>query len=224
MSTRKEERARLSWYREPLLHFLTLGLMVFVVYEYCLEPPADPKRIHVSQENILAYMQYRAKSFDADNAQRQLESMSAANRAQLIDAYVREEVMYREAKALQLDKNDYHARQRLVQQMRYLTQRLVEKPSRLTDEELRRYRDAHEDRFIKPAHATFTHVFISLENRSDEDARAMSSQLNLMVGSRTLSRSIRTRRLMTSCGLLRAARLRLQALQRALPADPSWGL
>lgn len=173
-----------SLLKEPLIHFLALGILLFVI-DGAINPgnPEDnADRIVVDREALLTYMQYRAKAFDAERAQQQLDAMPNDSRQQLIDSYIQEETLYREAKALQLDKNDSVARQRLIQQMRYLTQSFISAGIELTETELKTYQEANAERYLEPAKITFTHVFFSTAGRSDDEAKQLAqdklNQLN----------------------------------------------
>ncbi len=164
--------------REPLLHFLLLGLCLFLAYG-SLNPnntETDQDRIVVDRDTLLTYMQYRAKAFDAKRAGQQLEAMPSERRQQLIDSYIREETLYREAKALQLDKNDSVARQRMIQQMRYLMQSMITASIELTEDELQAYQEKYAERYAEPAKTTFTHVFFSTAGRSDDEAQQLAKQ------------------------------------------------
>src|SRR5688572_139179 len=105
-----------SWLREPLLHFLLLGAVLFFVYAALNRhrADADPQTIVVNREKLLTFIQYRSRAFDATRFNNLLESLPEEELRKLIQSYVREEALYREAKALQLDKNDYVARLRLI--------------------------------------------------------------------------------------------------------------
>lgn len=164
--------------KEPLLHFLGLGFCLFLIYGAVNEETAtdNPDQIIVDRGMILTFMQYRAKAFKADAFESRLNSMSVKQRQQLIDDYVQQETLYREAKALQLDKNDAVARGRLIQQMRYLTQSVITAGMRFSDEELQTYLSEHEDRYTESAMATFTHVFISTAKRDADEARLLADQ------------------------------------------------
>lgn len=110
--------------KDPLFHFLILGCCLFVVFK-ALNPEStqpDNETTLVNQDTLLTYIQYRGKSFDEQRFSQQLYAMPAAQRERLVDDYVREEVLFHEAKKLQLDQNDQVFRQRLIQKMRYLTQ------------------------------------------------------------------------------------------------------
>ena len=164
--------------KEPLLHFLAIGLCLFLVYGV-LNPSADNEqsnRINVDRDALLTYLQYKAKTFDNDRFNQALDKMSVAERQGLIENYVRDETLYREAKALQLDRNDNIARQRLIQQMRYLTQSVVSAGQSITEDALFAYFDENAERYLEPATTTFTHVFFSTAERSPESAEALANQ------------------------------------------------
>ena len=164
--------------KEPLFHFLALGMCLFIAYNAINPDSTDsnPNRIIVDRETLLTYMQYRAKAFDTERAQQQLDAMPQARRQNLIDDYIREEALFREAKALQLDRNDNVARQRLIQQMRYLTQSVITAGIELSDDELKSYQNEHAQRYTEPAKTTFTHVFINTEKRSVDEARKIAQR------------------------------------------------
>lgn len=164
------------FYQEPLLHFLLMGACLFAVFTAINGDiaPEEGSTINVTQDKLLAFMQYRARKFDAQDTAQQLQAMSDEQRQQLTDAFIREEVLYREAKALALDSNDYVARQRLIQQMRYLTESFVQVTVDDSDAVVERYLAENSDRYRKPAEATFTHVFFSTAKRPAEQAKALA--------------------------------------------------
>jgi peptidyl-prolyl cis-trans isomerase C len=90
---------------------------------------------------------------------------------------VREEVLFREAMALNLDSNDPIIRRRLIQKMDYLAQGFYDQAEPLTEEDLRSYYAQNQQDYKKAAEATFTHVFISTQNRGGTEAQAMAAGL-----------------------------------------------
>lgn len=137
--------------REPLLHFLMIGIAVFVVYRL-VAPPApapDERMIEVSAAQV-------------ERLVAQFEAVwnrppSAAERAGLIDDLVREEIYYREALALGLDRDDTVIRRRLRQKMEFLSDAGA---SALTpdDDKLRAHFAAAPERFTPPARITFRQI------------------------------------------------------------------
>ena len=91
--------------REPLLHFLAIGLGLFILYEFVVEDDAafDQRVIDVNQDTLLKFVQYRSQSFQPEIAAARFDSMSGDDLERLIDDYVKEEALHREALALGMD-------------------------------------------------------------------------------------------------------------------------
>lgn len=165
-----------SLVREPLLHFLLIGGAAFVVFDDVAldDASADSKRIIVDRESLLGFMQQRARVLEPEGFAAQLDALSDEQRAQLVEDYVREEALYREAKAMQLDDADYGARQRLIGQLRFINEGFVAASIEVSEQELLDYLQAHSDRYsVKPT-ITFTHVFFNTERHGDESARDLA--------------------------------------------------
>ena len=109
------------WLREPLLQFLVAGALLFAAYR-ALHPeafrPADDNRIEVTADDL-----------------RQLEIAWTAQWRRpptpdemrgLVDARVREEILYREALTLGLERGDAIVKRRLAQKMEFLAERCVD--------------------------------------------------------------------------------------------------
>lgn len=157
--------------KDPLAHFLIAGAAL--VYVGGLVAPAEParERIVVDREAVLDFIQYRSKAFEPQAAAALLDSLSPERRAQLIDDFVREEALYREAKAAGLEADDYVIRQRLVQKLTFAAEAAAGEPT-LTDAEIAAYYEANKGDYVIPPFATFTHVFFSAEKRGADNARA----------------------------------------------------
>jgi PPIC-type PPIASE domain len=165
--------------REPLLHFLLIGLAVFGAYRFAgpREAATDRRVIDVTaaQEERLAG---------------QFESVwrrppTRAELGGLVEDHVREEVYYREALALGLDRDDTVIRRRLRQKMEFLGDAGV---GGLVPEEaeLRAYLEAHADRFAMPAKVTFRQVLLDGEDPQDVLARLAEGVDPAEVGGGTL--------------------------------------
>jgi len=164
--------------REPLVHFLVIALCLFAIFGYTskdrLSDPAN--RVVVDRDRLLTFLQYRSKTPRGDRFEDFLDKLSEEGLQRLIDDYVREEALYREAKALNLDKNDYTLRRRLVRQLEYMNQGLVSSTISLSESDLQDYLDTHRDRYYVPPKITFTHVFFNLERHGDKRALALAKE------------------------------------------------
>ena len=161
-----------SFLKEPLVHFLAAGLGLFVLFGIVNrdEPDADPNVVTVDHDTLLTFVQYRIKAFNPTLAEEKLSSLSDDELQRLIDDYVREEVLHREAVALGLGEDDYIIRRRLVQKLEFITEGFAEAGAKVDQSALRRYFDANKaDYYVEPF-VTFTHVFFETEDRPREQA------------------------------------------------------
>jgi hypothetical protein len=162
------------WLREPLLQFLLVGLGLFAGYRW-MNPPSERTerngRIELTADDLrqirLAWL-----------AQGRPEPTPEQLR-HLVEARVREEILYREALALGLDQDDTIVRRRLAQKMEFLFEDVaaLREP---TAEELRAWFEAHAESFTLPARASFRHLYFSPDRRgarAREDAAAALARL-----------------------------------------------
>jgi len=153
------------WRREPLVHFAVLGVGVLLLHRWVAPP--DARRIELTAPMVRALRQ--------EYLRRNGSPPNAAEEAEMIDRFVDDEVLYREALTLGLDRGDIIVRRRLVQKMEFLTEGLdpVPEPS---DAELQAYLDAHAARWAEPERVTMTHVFVATDRHPD-DAPAVAAAL-----------------------------------------------
>lgn len=163
------------WFHEPLLHFMAIGLLLFAVFVgFSREDRSNSRLIEVTEDVLLEFMQYRNQTFSGearDRLRASLKSMTPAERAALVDEYLREEVLHREALSMGLDKTDYVIRRRLAQTMEYILQDTVEQetPAPASDI-LRGFFNAHRDRYSSPARVSLTHIYFD-SSRDGTDAK-----------------------------------------------------
>lgn len=169
-----------SFWKQPLLHFLLIGGLIFVAYGFNAEPevaePADGpgKQIVVDREALLNFMQYQAQAFDAAFFAERFDAMAADEVAALIQDYVREEVLYREALQMNMDEGDYIIRQRLVEKVEFVLENLAAPSSPPTSAELQAWYQQRRDDYRVDAVYSFTHIFFDARQA---DARARAGAL-----------------------------------------------
>jgi hypothetical protein len=99
----------------------------------------------------------------------------------LIDSYIKEEVYYREALALGLDRDDTILRRRLMQKMEFLSNDLAEL-NQPDDTALNKYFLDNQEKYELPPRITFTHIYFSWDKRGAkvfEDAKSVLAGLNV---------------------------------------------
>ncbi len=164
------------WWREPLLHFLLIGALFFAFYSWLASRDSglDQQRVVVDEAALVSFMQFRAKQFDPPRFAAELVAMAAPQRQALIADYVREEVLYREALKLGMDREDYIIRRRMVQKLEFITRGLSEFEAAPSAEQLEAFYRQRGDDYRQPAELTLTHLFFDRERRSDARADAQA--------------------------------------------------
>ena len=145
-----------SWIKEPLLHFLVIGALIFVVFSVFNneETTGNTKMIVVSAGEIERLSGNWSKKWNRPPTNIELQG--------LVDSYIREEVYYREAIALGLDKDDTVLRRRMMQKMEFLSNDLADLNN--PDETvLNEFFLANPDKYELPAQISFTHVYFSFD-------------------------------------------------------------
>jgi parvulin-like peptidyl-prolyl cis-trans isomerase-like protein len=166
-------------FQDPLFHFVGLGFLLFVLFSV-VGPAGNPEQddyIGVDRETLLTFIQYRSRNFDREVAIARLSSLDQASVDQLVDEYVREEVLYREGLSLGLDNDDYVIRRRLIQKVEFLAEGFASASARLSEEELTTYfQENKQDYFVLPS-ITFTHVFFDKAKHGDAAADLAAAAL-----------------------------------------------
>ena len=162
--------------REPLLHFMFIGAVIYLLYSVFAEPlpEGDDKTIVVSAGEIEWMHAAWRKRWNRPPTPEEFDG--------LIQQYVRETVLYREALTMGLNQHDQVIRRRLAQKLEFLASDLVAltPPTR---EELQAYFGKHRDRYREPVRYTFTQVFIDPDKRGDttlDHAAAVKAKLVAM--------------------------------------------
>lgn len=162
--------------RQPLLHFLLLGGLLFLVDGWLLpDDSGSERRVTIDEAVLLEYLQYRGRSFDSAGARARLAGMGPAEREALIERVAREEVLFREAQRLGLDQSDYVVKQRLVQKLEYLARDVAPADDALSEAEVIAFYEAEAERYRQPPSATFAHVFV---RGQDDAARERAASLH----------------------------------------------
>ena len=159
------------------MHFLLLGAALFVLDALRPAGPAGTSEIGVSAARVRNLAQNFTRTWQRPPTREEL--------AGLIESYVREEVMVREALALGFDRDDAIVRRRLQQKMQFVSEEAtaLAKP---TDEELNAYLKAHADTFRSEPRATFSQVYLDPHKRQATlatDAKRLLDTLNRAEGS-----------------------------------------
>ncbi|TDJ26063.1 MAG: hypothetical protein E2O60_01275 [Gammaproteobacteria bacterium] len=157
--------------REPLLHFLLIGAVLFFVFGQVGDPVEVDNRIVVSQADLDILANDWLRRTGRPPSPQQVE--------QQLRQYIREQVLSREAVNLGLDRDDVIIRRRLAQKMQFLFDDLGQVPDP-TEAELIAFMSQHVERFTLPGTLSFRHIFLDPDSRGEaiqEQAQQMLSRL-----------------------------------------------
>lgn len=137
--------------KEPLVHFLLLGLLLFVLYAFVKKTDeGDSFRLVVSKSQIEA----KKKEWEALNGRKP----SKEELRKIVDDYVRQQIFYREALVMGLNENDAVIQQRLAQKLEFL-EKDVSEQIELTGDAIRQWYAGHPELYSEPARVAFKHLF-----------------------------------------------------------------
>ncbi len=153
--------------REPLLHFLVAGAGLFLLFNYAAGPEdAGGDEIVVSSGRIEHLTTLFVKTWQRPPTDVELRG--------LVDSFILEEVLYREAKAIGLDQDDTIIRRRLKQKMEFLVDDFsAANPS---DADLQQFLDGDPERFRAEARISFEHVYLADPRVGEVDAMLAALQ------------------------------------------------
>jgi hypothetical protein len=159
--------------REPLIHFLLIGALLFVVFSLRQNPVAEsPNRIVVDAGQVEQLMAQFRRTWMRPPTPQEVDG--------LVEGLIRDEVYYREALALGLDKDDPVMRRRLRQKLEFIFEDLTAETP--TAEQLEAYLAENADYFRIEPRVSFQQLYINPDQRPDPIADARELLLGLEAG------------------------------------------
>ena len=146
--------------REPLLHFALLGVVIFGAYRLIAPPVSDAAEIVITADRIASITaQFSASHGGRPPRENELQGA--------VDAYVRDEMLYREGLSLGLDRDDPVVRNRIRQKAELLSEDAL--TSVPTDRDLEAYLAEHQAEFDLPARVSFEQIYIDPGRHPGDD-------------------------------------------------------
>ena len=156
------------WLREPLVHFIVLGALLFSVDHWLISRNDDPNTIvmgaEVDEEARRVFKAARGVEPDA------------VQLAALRKVWLDNEVLYREGLALQVDKGDTGIRDRVIFKALNIIGSNLQRPA-FDDKTLRDWFESRREKYDEPARFDFEEAVLSDDN-TEEAARAFAAALN----------------------------------------------
>ena len=156
------------FFKEPLVLLLLIGACIYGGYQWFQkgEQKSEQTSIHIDSGQINGMIMQWEKRWNRPPTREEIDG--------LIQQYVREEILYRQAVAMELDKNDPITRRRTVQKLEFLTNDIA-MSIEPTDAELEQFFADHEADYRSPDVITFLQVFFNPDSRGNStliDAKA----------------------------------------------------
>ncbi|UHQ54663.1 MULTISPECIES: peptidyl-prolyl cis-trans isomerase [Microbulbifer] len=141
---------RNSYLREPLVHFALIGALLFGINAVFTDRDESLDEIVVSRDRIDHLAAVFERRWQRPPSEQELHD--------LVENFIREEVLYREAMNLGLDRDDTVIRRRLRMKMEFLARDLVDAvdPGEKT---LRDFHAANAEQYRRPARMSFRQVY-----------------------------------------------------------------
>jgi hypothetical protein len=159
--------------REPLVHFLILGALLFGLYQWLGGPAAGAAGgdIVVTEGRIRNLTDTFNRTWQRPPTAEELNG--------LVEDYIREEVLYREGVALGLDRDDTIIRRRLRQKLEFVSE---DAASALepTDAELAEFLAKNPDRYRVESSLSFSQVFLDPSKRGETLEADAASLLDVL--------------------------------------------
>ena len=159
--------------KDPLLHFLFIGALLFLVFELIKSPVGNlENRIVITRGDIDALQANFARTWQRPPTEDELSG--------LIEDKVQGEMAFREAVAMGLDKDDAVIHRRLRMKMELLVEDVagLSPPS---DEDLEAYLAKNRESFRQQPQVSFKHVYLNSDKRGarvDDDALEILAKLS----------------------------------------------
>lgn len=161
MNDTASDRSWTRLLREPLLHFLAIGAVVFAIDAAIASRTADPELIVVDSR-------VDAELKDIFRGAQQREP-TAEELAVLRQRWVDNEVLYREGLAMRLDRGDEAIRERVIFKAYNVLQANLELPP-VGEQELRTWFEANREKYDEPPRVDFAEAVVA--GKPDAEALA----------------------------------------------------
>ena len=160
-------------FREPLVHFLLIGLTLFGLYAWI-------ERGRTSNGNYQIVLTLDdLKQLDISFVSQWHRQPTKEEFSGLVEGFIRQEILYREGLAMGLDKDDTIVKRRMAQKVEFLSEDVAAAHEPSTDE-LRNWYANNSQRFALADRATFRHLFFGFDRRgqnAQHDAQSALSKL-----------------------------------------------
>jgi parvulin-like peptidyl-prolyl isomerase len=162
--------------REPLIHFLVIGALLFAVDRY-VQPAGgaapSSKQIQLTLDDLGQLVMLFQSQWRREPTAQEL--------SQLVENKVQEEILYREGLAMGLDKDDTIVKRRMAQKLRFLAEDVAGAREPTTGE-LKSWFEKNRGMFAQPSRVSFRHLYFSPDRRGQRARDEAEKVLKKLAG------------------------------------------
>ncbi len=146
-------------FKSPLVYFFVIGFVVFGLHSFLnrtKQDDKDPFTVEVTSADI----EWIRSSWEARMKRQPVQQELKG----LINTFIREEILRREALAMGLDDKDLVIQRRLIQKLTFVFEDIAE-TMEPTDDELKNYMKENQEKYRIPEMMSFTHIYFNPDKR-----------------------------------------------------------
>ena len=155
-----------------MLHFVVIGIALFIVHAWVAPADNDGRRIIISQSAIDDLASQHRSTWG--------RSPNEVELGHLVETYVHDEILYREGMRLGLDADDQVIKRRVRQKLEIIAEEANADPSP-TDADLSGYLARHPEKFVQPGLVTFQQIMFDGARSVDEINRSVATARRAIV-------------------------------------------
>jgi len=164
--------------KEPLLHFLIAGGLLFAAYAWLNQDVIDePRTIQITTAEVNWLKETWSRRWSRQPDEQELRG--------LVANHLKEKLLAREARELDLELDDTVVRRRLAQKMEFLVQDTasIMQPG---EAELQKFYDQNTADYLSPAQVSFEQIFFKQETSAHQGLEQLATQAKDQLGDSSL--------------------------------------
>ena len=158
--------------QNPIIHIVLFGFFLALVLLISFGIPineTENRRIVISNDDVQQLLSAWQRTWQRQPTQKELRA--------LLQNFVREEVLYREALNRNYDRDDIVIKRSLVRKMDFLAEGQVQAKD-ITDDEIKAYYNLRQERYRIPPMISFAHIYYNLDQRGEFTENAVLEELD----------------------------------------------
>jgi len=170
---------KLNFIREPIFQFFAIGLLLFFIYTFITSQTDERERtIVVSEAQVGLLVETFEKTWNREPTETELKAQ--------IENYIKDEVFFKEAVAMGLDKSDPAVKRRLRQMMELM---MDDAATIIPSEaQLQNYLEEHQDIFMEDPDISFSHIFFQMDDKAPAEKYLSNLNRKLLVDKSKVAR------------------------------------